>query len=325
MTDETHDPSADHMTVIAQRMRGFTELRQYADDVDALADERDTLAARLAEVERDLDEACNDAQDKETSADYWHEESRLQYERAEAAEAKLAAARGAIEIAETATATGDGLTPDATARLHLHLHEALALLDADAPAIPRASAWQPETDGQKADYDRARAIYTPGERQAAAESPAPRECMHMTAEMARNCRTCNPEGFATTDAEGMWLRDMEAGVYDEDMPAPRDGVTVGGFYGEYTPITITSQSLTAGDSSSEWRPKETAPKDGRWFEAVRAGEFAPGELYLPQAIRWQGDGWEKPDEGQTTIVEINFDFWRDYDFAALRALTEGGE
>jgi hypothetical protein len=83
--------------------------------------------------------------------------------------------------------------------------------------------------------------------------------------------------------------------------------------------------LTAGDSSSEWRPKETAPKDGRWFEAVRAGEFAPGELYLPQAIRWQGDGWEKPDEGQTTIVEINFDFWRDYDFAALRALTEGGE
>jgi hypothetical protein len=51
-------------------------------------------------------------------------------------------------------------------------------------------------------------------------APVSPECIHMTAEMARNCPTCNPEGFATTDAEGMWIRDMEAGVYDEDAPAP---------------------------------------------------------------------------------------------------------
>jgi hypothetical protein len=35
----------------------------------------------------------------------------------------------------------------------------------------------------------------------------------------------SPQGFATSDAEGQWIRDTQAGVYDADMPAPA-GVTV---------------------------------------------------------------------------------------------------
>jgi hypothetical protein len=68
-----------------------------------------------------------------------------------------------------------------------------------------------------------------------------------------------------------------------------------------------------------WQPRKSAPRDGRWFEAVRAGDFLPGEPFLPQSLRWQVDGWQQPDEGQTT-TKINFDYWRDYDFTALAEL-----
>lgn len=58
-----------------------------------------------------------------------------------------------------------------------------------------------------------------------------------------------------------------------------------------------------------WQPFDTAPKDGTWFLAIRAGEFAPGEPFLPQALRWHVDGWESVDEGQR-IVSYNHTHWR---------------
>jgi len=60
--------------------------------------------------------------------------------------------------------------------------------------------------------------------------------------------------------------------------------------------------------AQQWRSRDTAPKTGEWFLAIRSGEFAPGQPFLPQWLRWGLDGWEQPEEGQT-VVQINFDWW----------------
>ncbi len=43
------------------------------------------------------------------------------------------------------------------------------------------------------------------------------------------------------------------------------------------------------DSGEGWRPISTAPKD-RWVLGVIAGEYRPGEPYVPMSIRWH-EGW----------------------------------
>lgn len=68
------------------------------------------LLARAEKAEAERDDADSTAQDKETSADYWHEESRIQYARAENAEAERDAAwNAALDAAITAMPEGSGL------------------------------------------------------------------------------------------------------------------------------------------------------------------------------------------------------------------------
>ena len=70
-----------------------------------------------------------------------------------------------------------------------------------------------------------------------------------------------------------------------------------------------------------WHPRETAPKTGDWFEAKLLGDFAEGQPFLPQALRWGGDGWEVVHQGGT-VIEINFDVWRPFPDEALIATKE---
>lgn len=64
-------------------------------------------AARIRELEAERDEANERAYDREIRADVWHEESRLQYHRAEAAEAEVIDLKGELR-AQLSRLTAEG-------------------------------------------------------------------------------------------------------------------------------------------------------------------------------------------------------------------------
>ena len=45
-----NDTSTDHMSCLSQRLRGLTHFRKSADEIEALADERDDLAEKLEQL-----------------------------------------------------------------------------------------------------------------------------------------------------------------------------------------------------------------------------------------------------------------------------------
>ena len=49
------DTSTDHMSCVAQNLRGLTHFRKNADDIDALADERDALQSQVELLRKERD------------------------------------------------------------------------------------------------------------------------------------------------------------------------------------------------------------------------------------------------------------------------------
>lgn len=191
MTDT--DTSAEAVERLIRDLRaseGYNKHEQASAMISTLSSRLAEVGAALNRTEENRDAAMDDAQEE--------------HDRAEAAEAKLAVARDALEPFAATLGRYSGFTKYALFGIWEDVNGA---------------AGRKLNILRKQNFDDARDALA----QLDADTPAPKvgECIHMTAEMARNCPTCNPhkdmsDVFATTDAEGMWVKDMEAGVYDED-------------------------------------------------------------------------------------------------------------
>lgn len=49
---------------------------------------------------------------------------------------------------------------------------------------------------------------------------------------------------------------------------------------------------------SEWRPIETAPKDGSWVLAIIAGYYSDDQHYIPAVVQWNGHFWTATGAGE---------------------------